>query len=154
MRSNIKTAHIDWTFYCVHWHRKSSALHYIEIWRTKITKFWRNGNDWKQPYWFLNTNYHSTTLNFAITVRNVWRYQNRNQSRKPQKDRERKRTKGQPRNDIQNTTQKIKKIEKHEPIYNLEWNSGVQEANVGRGWVQLDDISVYLLTCIIIFYWW
>jgi hypothetical protein len=21
------------------------------IWRTKITIFWRNGNDWEQPYW-------------------------------------------------------------------------------------------------------
>jgi hypothetical protein len=36
-------------------------------------------------------------------------------SRKPKKDRERKRTKGQPRNDLQNTTQKINKTEKHEP---------------------------------------
>ena len=24
------------------------------IWRTKITKFWRNGNDSKQPYWMFD----------------------------------------------------------------------------------------------------
>jgi hypothetical protein len=26
------------------------------IWRTKITKCWRNGNDSKQPYWNMNLN--------------------------------------------------------------------------------------------------
>jgi hypothetical protein len=29
--SIVKTAHIDWSFCCVHWHRKSSAVHSIEI---------------------------------------------------------------------------------------------------------------------------
>jgi len=28
---NVKTAHIDWSFCCVHWHQKSSAEHTIEI---------------------------------------------------------------------------------------------------------------------------
>jgi hypothetical protein len=51
---NVKTAHIDYEFLlctltpevqCQEFHRNHV------IWRTKITKFWRNGNDSKQLYW-------------------------------------------------------------------------------------------------------
>ena len=51
----VKTAHIDWSFLlCTltpevqRWPFHRNHV----IWRTKITKFWRNGNDSKQPYYF------------------------------------------------------------------------------------------------------
>jgi hypothetical protein len=54
--SNVKTAHMDWEFLLC---TLTPEVQYQEfhrnhvIWRTKITKFWWNGNDSKQPYWIL-----------------------------------------------------------------------------------------------------
>jgi hypothetical protein len=42
------------------------------IWRTKITKFWRNGNDSKQPYWPPRCNCNIVESGVRHHNRNPW----------------------------------------------------------------------------------